>query len=477
MLRRAALPPELQRTLDELRRRRRFDVDTWLAAKIALLGAYLERSGIRAAVVGVSGGVDSALALALLRRIADATEGSLERLIAVLAPIHVDAGATNQDRALARGREVAGAFGAEVVEVELGDAHRAVKAATDAALGVVGDAWSSGQLVSTIRTPAFYYVTSLLAQEGWPALLCGTTNRDEGSYLGFFGKASDGMVDLQVISDLHKSEVYAAAARLGVPASVLEATPTGDTFDGRPDEAMIGAPYDFVELYTGLLALADRHARIALEAPWSADARARFDAWAAAVEALHAQNHHKYLAGANAIHVDVYPRHVPGGWSPPIDHTPPKGRFVGEFVADPPLLGELDHPPPSPRVRATPGFAGSLLTIEGLLSAAEAGRLRARARAQAQVAVGVHGVAAGHDPRRDPPGSTRASTHDPALAEALWRRLGPCLPPLRIVDARTPTDHEGHPVWRPVGVSPLLRFITYLPGASLVPHRDATFDL
>ena len=53
----------------------------------------------------------------------------------------------------------------------------------------------------------------------------GTTNRDEGAYLGFFGKASDGMVDLQPISDLHKSEVRALATRLGVPAEIVEAAP------------------------------------------------------------------------------------------------------------------------------------------------------------------------------------------------------------------------------------------------------------
>ncbi|WP_258957573.1 hypothetical protein [Legionella sainthelensi] len=42
-------------------------------------------------------------------------------------------------------------------------------------------------------------------------------NRDEGSYVGFFGKASDAMVDIQLISDLHKSEVKKLALFLNIP--------------------------------------------------------------------------------------------------------------------------------------------------------------------------------------------------------------------------------------------------------------------
>ena len=77
----------------------------------------------------------------------------------------------------------------------------------------------------------------------------------QGGYIGFFGKASDGMVDIQLISDLHKSEVHALARHLDVPASVIAAVPTGDVFDGRTDEEMIGASYDFIELYMLVLAL------------------------------------------------------------------------------------------------------------------------------------------------------------------------------------------------------------------------------
>ncbi|MCA9657281.1 MAG: NAD(+) synthase, partial [Myxococcales bacterium] len=479
-----ALPTELAATLAKLRARRRFVAERLIAAKVAALNAYLAASRVGGCVVGVSGGVDSAVTLGLLRRAADAPGSPIRRLIAVLAPVFSADGATNQDVALARGRAVAEAFAAEIVEADLTASQAAVKAAVDRGFGLVGDAWSSGQLVSTIRTPALYYVTSLLTQEGTLAVLCGTTNRDEGSYLGFFGKASDGMVDLQPISDLHKSEVYALAERLGVPVEVRAAAPTGDTYDGRIDEAMIGAPYDFVELYTALLAVDAAHpgARAALTASWGATARAAYDRWAAAVEALHRHNHHKYVAGATAIHVDVYERHVPGGWSAPPTITPAKGSFVAEFELDPAipaaLLGRRPRFAAEAGTQATaiPGFGESLTLVDGLLDADEAAALRAQLLAQPQVAVGVYGVARGYDPERDPPGSTRATTYSHALAEALWRRLEPALAPLRVFADDAPTDHRGHPVWRPEGLSPLFRGITYGRGGGLVPHYDAGFD-
>src|SRR5213075_1289727 len=130
----------------------------------------------------------------------------------------------------------------------------------------------------------------------------GTTNRDEGAYLGFFGKASDGMVDLQPISDLHKSEVRALARHLGVPDDVVDAVASGDVHDGRNDEQMIGASYDEVEAFLRLRELG-------LD-PALCGARAL-----AAIERQHATNRHKYAVGSPAVHLDVMPRGVPGGWS------------------------------------------------------------------------------------------------------------------------------------------------------------------
>src|SRR5690606_27646773 len=109
--------------------------------------------------------------------------------------------------------------------------------------------WDEGQLASIVRTPCLYYNAAILQSQGFKSIVVGTTNRDEGSYIGFFGKASDAMVDLQPIADIHKSEVYEVAKLLNIPQEIIDAKPRGDVYDGRCDEEMIGAPYWFLEMY------------------------------------------------------------------------------------------------------------------------------------------------------------------------------------------------------------------------------------
>jgi hypothetical protein len=193
----------LRDTLQELRARRRFDPARYVEAKAALVRSYLARSEVSAAVVGVSGGIDSAVVLGLLRAVATPQGSPLRRVVGVLAPVFSEPGATNQAAARERGRAVIAAFEAEAVDVDLTDAHAAVGRAVECGIGVEGGPWAAGQLVSTIRTRAFYYVTSLLAQQGQRPVLCGTTNRDEGSYIGFFGKASDAIPPCTTRRDGH----------------------------------------------------------------------------------------------------------------------------------------------------------------------------------------------------------------------------------------------------------------------------------
>jgi hypothetical protein len=72
-------------------------------------------------------------------------------------------------------------------------------------------------------------------------------------------------------------------------------------------------------------------------------------------------------------------------------------------------------------------------------------------------------------------GNYRLSNWNPGLADALWARLAPHFPKEYICNPFNPTDHEGHQIWRPVGVSPLFRYIRYADGGKLVAHYDETF--
>lgn len=79
-------------------------------------------------------------------------------------------------------------------------------------------------------------------------LVAGTGNKIEDFGIGFFTKYGDGGVDISPIADLMKSEVYQLARYLQVPQSIIDAKPTDGLFEGSPtDEEKIGASYDELE--------------------------------------------------------------------------------------------------------------------------------------------------------------------------------------------------------------------------------------
>ncbi len=79
-------------------------------------------------------------------------------------------------------------------------------------------------------------------------LVAGTGNKIEDFGIGFFTKYGDGGVDLSPIADLMKSEVYALAKELNIVASIQDAAPTDGLFaDNRSDADQIGASYDELE--------------------------------------------------------------------------------------------------------------------------------------------------------------------------------------------------------------------------------------
>lgn len=477
--------------LAQLRAARGFDPKEVADAKVGRLLRWLGQENLDAVVVGVSGGVDSALVVALLLAAAAREASPLRRVVALLLPIG-GRGATRQEEATARGRQVAEALGAkflnlspergsnparaqarpsfasfQVWEAPLTDALAATVGALARGSGLAFDAWSEGQCLSVVRTPALYGAAALLQAHGFRAVVAGTTNRDEGAYLGFFGKASDGMVDVQLISDLHKSEVRALARYLGVPAEVVDAVPRGDVHDGRTDEEMIGASYDEVETFSRLRELG--------RDPTLAGEKA-----ALAIERLHAQNRHKYVAGSPAIHLDVMPRGVPGGavdvsFAGRMERRPPPGALPGEWDPPPIALAAVAGLPRWEAVGLPHGFA---IRIRAALGAADCERLReAMARAGCAEPVGVTGIRDGYGI-----GSMRATAWSPELASALCERIRPALPSVRFLDERSFTDafatdtREGHRSWRLVGMSPLLRFMRYSPGGRHLCHYDAGYD-
>jgi NAD+ synthase (glutamine-hydrolysing) len=302
------LPNDLAEVLAEYREHRGFDAEDWVDRKLALINAYFRVHKLKGAVVGVSGGIDSAVALTLVHHAANLPQSPIGKIVPLLLPALSYEGATNQNETIQRGSELCEGLGLKpTVFTKLTEASNLVSDELSSVLGLPATEWTKGQLVAYQRTPILYNACSILTDAGYPALVIGTTNLSEGGYLGYVGKASDGMVDLQIVSDLYKSEIFQVARLLGVPKSILEVTPAGDMFDGRVDEEVFGATYDFVELYHHWLQH-DKEAKAFAADPV-------FAAAAENLENLHRYNSHKYQYSSPSIHLDIMRADIPGGWS------------------------------------------------------------------------------------------------------------------------------------------------------------------
>ena len=112
---------------------------------------------------------------------------------------------------------------------------------------------------------------------------------------------------LQIISDIHKSEVYQLANVLGVNQEIINEKPRGDVWDNKVDEEMIGAPYWFLEMY---LLMKEYKPKIDV----NGDEAKTFIEYAKNIENLHIKNSHKYKVGNPAHFLDVMNRKIEKGW-------------------------------------------------------------------------------------------------------------------------------------------------------------------
>ncbi len=200
---------------------------------------YCLGAGTKGFVIGVSGGIDSAVASALAARTG-------LPLLVVEMPIHQSPDQVARARAhiaFLKARHAA----VESVEVELtATFDRLVAALPENPAG-------SGHEMALVNTRARLRMTTLYYFAGRDGLLVvGTGNKVEDFGIGFFTKYGDGGVDLSPIADLTKTEVYELGRALGVNEAILSAAPTDGLWgDDRTDEDQIGASYPELEWAMG----------------------------------------------------------------------------------------------------------------------------------------------------------------------------------------------------------------------------------
>ncbi|MFM7234450.1 MAG: NAD(+) synthase [Flavobacteriales bacterium] len=200
------------------------------------LKSYAESSHTEGFVVGVSGGIDSALTSTLC-----ALTGKKTLLLEM--PIHQ--AASQVSRAQEHITWLKNSY------PQVTDARVDLTPAYDSFMQSMAHQASDEhtQHLTMANTRARLRMTTLYYHAGVHRLLvAGTGNKVEDFGVGFFTKYGDGGVDISPIADLMKTEVYELAAHLGVAQSILLAAPTDGLWgDDRSDEDQIGASYPELE--------------------------------------------------------------------------------------------------------------------------------------------------------------------------------------------------------------------------------------
>jgi len=195
--------------------------------KYAMITEYLVRfleeevhkTGLKNAVLGLSGGIDSAVVAVLAQRAFG------DNLLCVKMPSHY-----SSKSSLADADELAEKFGMRTITCDISPLLKAYEKEGMSSL-------RRGNFSARMRMATLFDVS---ADEG--ALVLGTSNKSE-LMLGYGTIFGDLASAVNPIGDLYKSEVFELARYLGVPDSIVSKPPSADLWAGQSDEEELGYSY------------------------------------------------------------------------------------------------------------------------------------------------------------------------------------------------------------------------------------------
>jgi len=215
-------------------------IDTDVARRVigGFIRGQLRQAGFERAVLGLSGGVDSALVAYLVAEAIGA-----EKLLCVLMPYRTSSPASRAD--------------AEEVVRRLGCASRLVEITpiVDGYFGVAGDAGAAGSPgaggpealeASALRRGNFMARARMMvlydASVTWGGLVVGTGNKTE-ALIGYTTLFGDSACAFNPVGDLYKSQVRQLSLAMGVPDAIVRKAPSADLWPGQTDEIEAGFTY------------------------------------------------------------------------------------------------------------------------------------------------------------------------------------------------------------------------------------------
>ena len=162
------LPYNLQMYLDQFRSEYNFDPKEWIKMKTKKLNEYMRENGLKACVVSVSGGVDSAVTYLLALEAQKQPNSPIQRVLGLSQPIYSTPSVCDRAHLLS----------ADIVTIDQSGLFDDLKQLVTEKVGLSSNQFSDGQLKSYMRTPVNYYAAQLVTASGLPCIVLGTGNMD-----------------------------------------------------------------------------------------------------------------------------------------------------------------------------------------------------------------------------------------------------------------------------------------------------------
>ena len=202
---------------------------------LELFRVQLEKSHTRGLILGISGGIDSAVVGFLIKM------AFPDNSLGVIMPIR------SSQKDMEHAKELVEKANLTHITLDLTQAHSLMLSTVKETMQ---DTWredfariADANTRARLRMTGLYTIANNLGY-----LVVGTDNAAE-IYTGYFTKYGDGGVDVLPIAHLKKSEVYEWAEYLGVPQSILDKAPSADLWEGQTDEIEMGTTYRCIDAF------------------------------------------------------------------------------------------------------------------------------------------------------------------------------------------------------------------------------------
>lgn len=202
---------------------------------VSWLHERVGESGARGLILGISGGIDSAVTAALAAR------AFPENSLGLLLPCHSNK--NDIADAVSLVNQIGMRYHIIYLDGIYDDFLKMMRVYPEQALSAVQERTVETNIKPRLRMTTLYYMAGLLNY-----LVLGTSNKSEIA-VGYATKWGDNAVDLQLLGDLYKSEVYALARELQIPAGIISKPPSAGLWEGQTDEGEMGFTYGELETY------------------------------------------------------------------------------------------------------------------------------------------------------------------------------------------------------------------------------------